>query len=340
MGVIIEKLDQPEDVYDFQVGDTSCFFANGILVHNSEIILRSRQFCNLSEVIARAGDTILELTNKVKVSTILGTLQATLTNFNFISKEWVENTVEEALLGVSITGIMDNPILSGRLGIDVLQETLDLLREVAVETNRVWAEILHINPAAAVTAVKPSGTVSQLCDTASGIHARHAKSFWRRVRIDKKDPVYHLVSASEMHVEDDYMRPHSTAVIRFPQVAPPGAITRHDMTAIEQLEIWKIYQLHWCEHKPSVTISVRDDEWDEVREWVWNNFSAISGISFLPFADHTYQQAPYEDAHHADVLADIERNAYVDWEDLPKYEIEDTTTSSQTLACHGNVCEL
>lgn len=308
----------------------------------SEIILRDAQVCNLSEVVVRAEDTKETIKEKVRLATILGTFQATLTDFKFVSDKWRQNTKEEALLGVSMTGIMDNRFTAGLEDRQELKDFLDEMREYTVEVNREWAEILGINPSASITAVKPSGTVSQLCDTASGIHARHADQYIRTVRIDKKDPVYEMLVAQGLPIEDDAMRPDSTAVVSFSQRAPVGAVTRNDMTALEQLELWLIYQRHWCEHKPSVTITVRDNEWMEVGAWVYKHFDEVSGISFLPHSDHTYMQAPYQDITEEALVAweAANPNRVIDWTQLPLYEFDDQTVSSQTLACVAGLCEI
>lgn len=308
----------------------------------AEIILRDKQFCNLTEVIVREGDDISILSQKVRIATILGTFQASLTKFNFLSETWTKNTEEEALLGVSMTGIMDNLITSGQGDKKYLEQMLDYLREGCVAVNKTVAEMLGIKPSAAITCVKPSGTVSQLCDTASGIHARHNHHYIRTVRIDKKDPVYALLKHQRVPIEDDAMRPDSTAVVSFPQVAPKGCITRNDMTAIEQLELWLIYQRNWCEHKPSVTITVKEHEWIAVGAWVYEHFDEVSGISFLPHSDHTYQQAPYQDMTEESLNQWIKDNPSpdIDWSLLPMFEKEDETVSSQTLACVGGVCDI
>lgn len=308
----------------------------------SEIILRDKQFCNLTEVIVRADDDINTLSEKVRIATILGTFQASLTKFNFLSETWTKNTEEEALLGVSMTGIMDNLITSGQYHTGYLEQMLEHLRSIAVEVNKQVAELLGIKPSAAITCVKPSGTVSQLCDTASGIHARHNSHYIRTVRIDKKDPVYALLKHQGIPIEDDVMRPDSTAVVSFPQVAPQGCVTRNDMTALEQLELWLIYQRNWCEHKPSVTITVKEDEWVSVGAWVYEHFDEVSGISFLPHSDHTYQQAPYQDMTEESLNQWIKDNPspVIDWSMLPMFEKEDETVSSQTLACVSGVCDI
>ena len=308
----------------------------------SEIILRDKQFCNLTEVIVRVDDDINTLSEKVRIATILGTFQASLTKFNFLSETWTKNTEEEALLGVSMTGIMDNLITSGQYHTGYLEQMLEHLRSIAVEVNKQVAELLGIKPSAAITCVKPSGTVSQLCDTASGIHARHNSHYIRTVRIDKKDPVYALLKHQGIPIEDDVMRPDSTAVVSFPQVAPQGCVTRNDMTALEQLELWLIYQRNWCEHKPSVTITVKEDEWVSVGAWVYEHFDEVSGISFLPHSDHTYQQAPYQDMTEESLNQWIKDNPspVIDWSMLPMFEKEDETVSSQTLACVSGMCEI
>lgn len=307
-----------------------------------EVILRDKQFCNLTEVIVRVDDDINTLSEKVRIATILGTFQASLTKFNFLSETWTKNTEEEALLGVSMTGIMDNLITSGQYHTGYLEQMLEHLRSIAVEVNKQVAELLGIKPSAAITCVKPSGTVSQLCDTASGIHARHNNHYIRTVRIDKKDPVYALLKHQGVPVEDDVMRPDSTAVVSFPQVAPQGCVTRNDMTALEQLELWLIYQRNWCEHKPSVTITVKEGEWVSVGAWVYEHFDEVSGISFLPHSDHTYQQAPYQDMTEESLNQWIKDNPspVIDWSMLPMFEKEDETVSSQTLACVSGHCEI
>ncbi len=262
-----------------------------------------------------------------------------LTDFQFLSEEWKRNTEEERLLGVSLTGIMDNAWMNGSWEANNLPAQLEELRNIARETNEEFAKQLGVSPSVAITAVKPSGTVSQLVDSASGIHARHAAYYIRRIRMDKKDPIYGYLKARGVQVEDEAYRPDSTAVFSFPMKAPEGAVTRTDMTAIEQLELWLIYQRHWCEHKPSVTITVKDDEWPEVGAWVWKHFDEISGVSFLPYSDHTYVQAPYEDIteqQYKDMLANTP--ATIDWTEM--LEETDNTEGSQTLACVGGTCEI
>ena len=303
----------------------------------SEIILRSREFCNLSEVVIRKTDNLESLKNKVKVATILGTFQSTLTNYKYLSKEWKRNCDEERLLGVSLTGIMDNDLTNGKKGKKKLTEALEELREVAVQTNKEWAEKLGINQSAAITCVKPSGTVSQLVDSASGIHARHNDYYIRTVRADNKDPLCKFMKDAEFPNEPDVMKPQHTTVFSFPMKSPEGCVMRNDMTAIEQMELWLAYQTHWCEHKPSVTISVKEDEWPEVGSWVYNHFDRISGISFLPFSEHTYRQAPYQDCTEEEYLNALDAMPKnVDWTKLAEFEKEDFTVGSQELACSSS----
>ena len=305
----------------------------------SEIILRDREFCNLSEVVIRADDTPDTLARKVRLATILGTFQSTLTKFRYLSSDWQKNCEEERLLGVSLTGIMDNEITNGRAG--DLPDLLEHLRHVAVDTNKEYAHKLKINESAAITCVKPSGTVSQLVDAASGIHARHANYYIRRVRADRKDPICQFMIDKGFPAEPCVMKPNHTMVFSFPMKAPEHCITRNDMTALEQLQLWLTYQQYWCEHKPSVTITVRDEEWMEVGAWVYKHFDEISGISFLPHSDHTYRQAPYEDCtreQYEAMLAKLPKD--VDWSELSKYEKEDNTTGTQTFSCTAGACEI
>ena len=305
----------------------------------SEIILRPYQFCNLTEVVVRATDTIDTLEAKVKLATILGTIQSTYTKFPYLRKVWQRNTEEERLLGVSLTGIMDNPLMTSKNA--ALDKTLSHLREVAVATNKEWAEKLGIPQSAAVTCVKPSGTVSQLVDSASGIHARHSDYYIRTVRGDNKDPLTKFMIDQGIPNEPCVMKPENTTVFSFPVKSPESAVTRNDMTAIEQLEMWLTYQRNWCEHKPSVTISVRDHEWLDVGAFVYKHFDEMSGVSFLPHSEHTYQQAPYQECskeEYEEALAAMPER--LDWAKLAEYEQEDNTASSQTFACSGDVCEI
>jgi len=305
----------------------------------SEIILRPYEFCNLSEIVVRATDTIDDLERKVRLATILGTIQSTLTNFPYLRKIWQKNTEEERLLGVSLTGIMDNKLLThANAGLDA---TLERLRNVAVATNAEWAKHLGIPVSTAITCVKPSGTVSQLVDSASGIHARHSAYYIRTVRCDNKDPLTQFMISQGIPSEPDVRKPDSTTVFSFPQKSPEGSVTRNDMTAIEQLELWLTYQRHWCEHKPSVTITVREHEWLEVGAWVFKNFDEVSGVSFLPHDDHTYQQAPYQDCskHDYETLLSVMPDR-IDWAKLSEFETEDTSKGTSTFACSGNSCEM
>jgi len=309
----------------------------------SEIILRPYQFCNLSEVVVRASDTQQTLTEKVRLATILGTFQSTLTDFKYLRNVWKKNTEEERLLGVSLTGIMDNAMMSGKsahLGTNI-GATLNALKEQAVTTNAAMAEQLGISQSAAITCVKPSGTVSQLVDSASGIHARHNPYYIRTVRGDNKDPITQFLMAEGIPAEPDVMKPDSTTVFSFPMKSPHTAVTRFDMTAIEQLELWLQYQRHWCEHKPSVTISVKEHEWMEVGSWVYEHFDEVSGISFLPFSEHTYKQAPYQDCsveEYGEMLKQMPKT--IDWSKLQEFEKEDTTSGGRELACTAGVCEV
>ena len=300
----------------------------------SEIILRDKQFCNLTEVVIRAGDTQKSLARKVELAAILGTIQSMLGDFQFLSEDWKRNTEEERLLGVSMTGIMDATITNNPDPI-----MLEGLRDLARKTNETFAERLGISASTSITCVKPSGTVSQLVDSASGIHARHNDFYIRRIRMDKKDPIYTYLKDKGVPVEDEAYRPDSTAVFSFPMKAPKGALTRDSKSAIEQLELWLIYQRHWCEHKPSVTISVKDEEWVEVGAWVWKYFDEVSGVSFLPHSNHTYVQAPYTDCTEAEYQeAVLLMPTDIDWNDF--IELEDNTEGAQTLACVSGVCEI
>ena len=307
----------------------------------SEIILRPYQFCNLSEVVLREKDTIEDVANKVRLASILGTWQSTLTEFKYIRKIWKDNTEEERLLGVSLTGQFGHKFFSGQEGITKLGETLDRLREYAVQTNIEEAEKIGIPASAAVTCVKPSGTVSQLVGVSSGMHPWHSDYYIRTVRGDKKDPITQFLRDSGIPAEDDVMKPNDTTVFSFPVKAPSNAITREKLTALQQLEIWLTYQRHWCEHKPSITVSVREDEWMEVGAWVYKHFDEVSGISFLPYSDHTYVQAPYQDItkeQYSDLQSKMPKS--INWSALSMYELEDSTTGSQALACVSGECEI
>ena len=302
----------------------------------SEIILRPYQFCNLTEVVIRATDSEKDLLAKVRAATILGTFQSTFTDFKYLRKQWIQNTEEERLLGVSLTGIMDNQLTS-----NPKKEFLMRLRKEAVDTNKEFAKKLGIPQSTAITCVKPSGTVSQLVDSASGIHSRHSQYYIRTVRGDKKDPLTTLMIEKGMPHEPDITKPDSVVVFSFPMKAPDGCITRNDLTAIDQLETWLMYQRYWCEHKPSCTVSVREHEWLDVGAWVYKYFDEISGVSFLPHSEHVYQQAPYQDINREEYLEAIKSMPQnIDWAELSNYEEEDNTTGSQELACSSGVCEI
>jgi ribonucleoside-triphosphate reductase (thioredoxin) len=322
-----EKFGRRDGGYEF--GTNPC----------SEIILRPYQFCNLTEVVVRATDDIDSLERKVRLATILGTLQSTYTKFPYLRKVWQKNTEEERLLGVSLTGIMDNPLMTVKNA--GLEKTLEHLREVAVSVNAEWSARLGIPASAAITCVKPSGTVSQLVDSASGIHARHSPYYIRTVRGDTKDPLTQFMMDQNVPSEPCVMKPDTTVVFSFPVKAPDNAVVTHDMSAVEQLETWLVYQRHWCEHKPSVTINVRKDEWVEVGAFVYEHFDEMSGVSFLPYSEHTYQQAPYQEVDKA--VYEERKSAMpasIDWSKLSSYEVEDNTAGSQTLACSGDSCEI
>ena len=304
----------------------------------SEILLRPNQFCNLTEVVARHDDNLETLTEKVELATILGTIQATYTKFPYLRKIWQKNTEEERLLGVSMTGIMDNKLISTDKNAG---ELLEKLKNVAIETNEIYAKKFDIPVSAAITCVKPSGTVSQLVDSASGIHTRHSNYYIRTVRGDTKDPLTQFLINAGVPSEPCVMKPDNTVVFSFPTKSPKGAITRDDLDAIQQLEIWLMYQRSWCEHKPSVTITVREHEWMQVGAWVYDNFDEMSGVSFLPHSDHSYKQAPYQEILKEEYEEAVEKMPIdIDWAYLSDYEKEDTTVSSQTLACSGDSCEI
>jgi ribonucleoside-diphosphate reductase alpha chain len=312
----------------------------------SEIILRNREFCNLSEVVIRESDTRESLLEKVRLATILGTFQSTLTNFKYVSSSWKNNCEEERLLGVSLTGIMDCPLTNGKeyfeqISSHKLPAILQDLRNEAIKTNAEFAKKFGINQSVAVTCVKPSGTVSQLVDAASGIHARHNPYYIRTIRGDKKDPLTKMMKDVGFPAEDDTTNPSHTSVFSFPMKVNGNAVFRSDMSAIEQLELWLVYQEHWCEHKPSVTISVKEEEWLEVGAWVYKNFDYMSGISFLPFSEHTYKQAPYQDIQKEEYeILFSKMPKEVDWKKLSEYEKSDMTIASQELACSAGFCEI
>ena len=316
---------------DYEFGTNPC----------SEIILRNREFCNLSEVVVRATDTRTSLLKKVRLATILGTFQSTLVNFKYVSKAWKKNCEEERLLGVSLTGIMDSEKTNGKSPRQTLPALLQDLKNEAIKTNAEFAKKIGIQQSVAVTCVKPSGTVSQLVDAASGIHARHNPYYIRTVRGDKKDPLTKMMMDSGFPVEDDQTNPSHTSVFSFPMKVDGSAVFRTDLSAIEQLELWLIYQKYWCEHKPSITVSVKEKEWLEVGAWVYEHFDYMSGVSFLPFSEHTYKQAPYQDIQKDEYeLLIKEMPKKVEWSKLSDYEKTDMTIASQELACSGGFCEI
>jgi len=322
----VEKRGRRDSGYDF--GTNPC----------SEIILRPYQFCNLTEVVARSDDTEASLKRKVRLATILGTFQSTLTDFPYLRKIWSKNTEEERLLGVSITGILDCPLLNDANDA-TLPQRLEAMRDYSVEVNKEYAEKLNINPSAAITCVKPSGTVSQLVDSASGIHARHSQFYIRRVRNDNKDPITSFLKSQGIPAEADVMKPNDTTVFSFPMKSPDGCITRDQLDSFTHLKLWLTYQRHWCEHKPSVTVYVKEQDWPAVGAWVWEHFDEISGISFLPWDGGSYKQAPYEEideATYQKLLAEMP--ATIDWEAF--IETDDNVEGAQQLACVSGVCEI
>lgn len=307
----------------------------------AEIFLRSKELCNLTEVIVESTDSIEDLKEKVRLATILGTVQSTLTNFKYVRKIWSDNCNEERLLGVSLTGQMDHSVLNGSEEFAKLEKWLSQMKKKAVDINAKYADAMGINRSAAITTVKPSGTVSQLTDSASGMHTRHSEYYIRSVRGDNKDPLTRFMADMGIPNEPDVTKPNDTTVFYFPQKAPEGALTRKDLTAIEHLEIWKAYKTSWTEHNPSVTISVREEEWIEVANWVYENWDVVGGISFLPHSEHVYKQAPYQDCDESTYRqfnADMPKE--IDWSLLSAYEMEDTTSGSQTLACVSGSCEI
>lgn len=299
----------------------------------SEIILRPYQFCNLSTVVVQSDDSLLELMSKITAATIFGTVQSTLTDFNYLRPIWQQNTEEERLLGVSMTGQMGHPVLNGSEGPTVLAAWLEQLRQVAVAVNIDWAQRLGISASAAVTCVKPEGTTSQLAKAASGMHTWHSKWFRRNVRADKKDPLTRLMTDAGVPYANDVMN-DSAVVFGFPIAAPAGALTRTDVSALQHLDLWLAYQRHFTEHKPSITVTIKEDEWLETAAWVWKNFDELSGVAFLPYSDHVYKQAPYEELtkdEYDAMVADMPE--YIPWEDLSWYELFDQTVGTQSLAC-------
>ena len=305
----------------------------------SEIILRSREFCNLTEVVVRREDTLDDLKRKIRLATILGTFQSTLTNFKYVSKEWAKNCTEERLLGVSLTGIMDHSTLSATAELN--SDWYQAFREEAVSVNKNIAKEIGIEQSAAITCTKPSGTVSQLVNSSSGIHARYSPYYIRTVRADAKDPLCKFMKENGFPHEPDVTKPDSTTVFSFPQKSPKGSVMRDEMSAVEQLEHWLTVQRFYCEHKPSITVFVKEDEWLAVGSWVYEHFNEVSGVSFLPHSDHTYQQAPYQEISkekYEELSSSMPKE--INWDELAKYEHEDMTKGSSTLACTAGVCEL
>jgi len=326
-------------IWDVDFGTNPC----------SEIILRPNQFCNLTEVVCRANDDRNSLARKIRIATLLGTIQSTLTDFGYLRKRWTTNTEEERLLGVSLTGIMDCKLLyssparlSYSANVPYLEDNLNYLRNVAIATNKKWAEKLGIPQSTAITCVKPSGTVSQLVDSASGIHTRHSPYYVRTVRADNLDPLTKFMKEHGIPNEPDVTSPDNVTVFSFPIQTSSKSQFRNDLSAIEQLKIWKVYAEHWCEHKPSVTISVKEREWIEVGAWCWDNFDHLSGVSFLPYSDHNYKQAPYQEINkeeYKNIMKTMPKKR-IDWSLLTEFEKEDNTTGAQELACTAGVCEL
>ena len=311
----------------------------------SEIILRSKEFCNLTEAVVRADDSWEDIQRKIRLASILGTFQSTLTDFRYISNKWKTNCEEERLLGVSLTGIMDNELTNGHnlvspVEIEELFGHLEKLKETAITANKTIAKQLDINPSSAITAIKPSGTVSQLVDSASGIHTRHSPYYIRTIRGDKKDPITKLMIDQGVPVEDDVVKPETGVVFSFPMVSPIHALCRNDLSALDQLVLHTVYSEAFTEHKVSQTISVREDEWLEVGAFVYRNFDSISGVSFLPYSDHVYAQAPYQDCSEKEYRKLKKKVPVIDWIKLSEYENNDYTIASQELACSGGSCEI
>ncbi len=306
-------------------------------INGSEIILRSLQFCNLSEIVARSTDTLEDLLEKAKIATIIGTLQSTLTNLRYLRKEWNKNCEEERLLGVSITGIMDHPVLSKRT--EECASWLQTMKQHCIEINKEWTKLLNIPESSAITCVKPSGTVSQLVDSASGIHPRYSKYYIRRVRSDKKDPLANLMINQGVPHETDFYN-NDAWVFSFPIKAPTSCITRDEVSAIDQLELWKHYQENWCEHKASITVYVKENEWLKVGSWVYENFDMISGISFLPHSEHSYVQAPYEEIDEITYHKLLKEMPKIDWSKITNFEKEDHVENIKELACSAGSCEI
>lgn len=331
------------DVWDISVNDETHAFrlSHAVTGNCGEILLRSKGFCNLSEVIVDKSDTLETLKDKVRVATIIGTIQSAMTDFKYLRKAWKDNAEEERLLGVSLTGQFGHEVLSGSAGHEKLRLWLTEMKQVAIETNRKYAELLGINMSAAITTVKPSGTVSQLTGVASGMHPWHSQQYIRSVRGDNKDPLTQFLIHAGIPSEPEYLKPLDTTVFYFPVKAPDGSITRNDISAIEHLEIWKVYKDYWTEHNPSITVTVRDEEWVSVAAWVYDNWSSVGGISFLPHSDHTYRQAPYQEISKEEFEKFLEAMPdHIHWDELSFYETEDATTGSQELSCVAGACDV
>ena len=314
------------DVEGFDYGTNPC----------GEIILRSKGLCNLSEVVIRENDTLANLKEKVRVATIIGTFQSTLTNFRYLRSDWRKNQEEERLLGVSMTGIMDHPVLSKPTNECV--KWLTELREYAIEINKEWADKLGIPQSAAITTVKPSGTVSQLVGCSSGIHPAYSSYYIRTVRMDNKDPLTVFFKTAGVPNEPDVTKPSDITVFSFPQKGTESGVTRNETNAIEQLKLYSIYQKNWTEHNPSITVYYKDDEFLNIGAWIYNNFSDVSGVSLLPHSDHVYKQAPYQEITKEEYDAFVASFPTIDWGNLK--EEEDTTTGTQELSCTAGVCEV
>lgn len=333
--------DGYEDVYDFTVPETSNFFINGILVHNcGEIVLRSCQFCNLTEVVIRPEDTLETLLEKVELATIMGTFQSSLTDFRYLRSTWKKNTDEERLLGVSLTGIMDHPIMSGKGDMEILKTWLTAMREKAISINKEWSAKIGINQSVAITTIKPSGTVSQLVNSSSGIHPRYSEYYIRTVRNDKKDPLSQFLIDSGLPYEPDVTKPDSTYVFSFPMKSPETAVTTKEMTAIEQLELYLTYNKYWTEHNISITVYLQEDDWFKVGSWVYDHFNEINGISFLPYSEHSYRQSPYQPITKEEYGRLMETEVKVDWDKFTVKEHSDSTIGIKEYACTGNGCEI
>jgi hypothetical protein len=328
-------------VYDFTEPDTHWGVVEGCVVHNSEIILRPNQFCNLSEVVIRPEDTKQTLRQKVKYATILGCLQATLSDFNFLSRSWKNNTEEERLLGVSLTGIRDHVIL-GKTS-KKAKAWLTEMKETAIETATEWAKALNINTPCAITCTKPSGTVSQLVDSASGLHPRFSPYYIRRVRVSTTDPMFSYLNSIGMKWEPEVgqiKETCSTAVFAFPVKSPDTSVMRDDVDAIEQLEHWLMIQKYWCEHKPSITVYVKENEWLKVGSWVYEHWNYVSGISFLPYDGGIYPLAPYTECTEEEYQNIVDTIPNFEFDLLSKFENEDKTEGSREFNCTGDKCEL